>query len=269
MGVAVHRGQLRPGRPGRHLRDGDRAVGPGEPLHVRERVGDAQRLQRRRAPPVDALVPRAGDVAGQHDRPLDPRVAQDLQRRRAVVGDRRPHGRPADGDAVEGVLLAGEELLEQRGGVLAQRHGAQPAPEHVAVVQPERGLGAGAVRRLGDQREADLLGERGGLPGAAHEGVPGAGDPGRLERLLHPRLVAHVERRPDVHALDAHGLAHLRQRHLQLLERADEPVHPAHLAGEPGHRPGRAGAGRARPPRASDRPAARAAPAGCVPRARR
>ena len=47
-----------------------------------------------------------------------------------------------------------------------------------------------------------------------------------------------LQRGPHVHALDAEGLADLRQRHLQLLEGADEPVHPAHLAREAGHRPG-------------------------------
>ena len=64
------------------------------------------------------------------------------------------------------------------------------------------------------------------------------GTPGRAEHVLHPRLVAHVVGGLLVHALDPHGLAHLGERHLELLERADETLDPAHLVPEPGHRLG-------------------------------
>ena len=41
-----------------------------------------------------------------------------------------------------------------------------------------------------------------------------------------------------VHTLDPHRLPHLGKRHLELFERADEALHPAHLATEPAHRLG-------------------------------
>ena len=65
-------------------------------------------------------------LAGQQHRPLHPRVAQHLERRRQVVRDRRPYGLAAHGDAVEGVLLADQELLEQRQARPA-RGGSAPA----------------------------------------------------------------------------------------------------------------------------------------------
>src|SRR4051794_7024350 len=52
--VAMHRCQLCPGWAGRHLGDGNGAVGAAEPLHVRQRVPHPQRLESGRTPVVDA-----------------------------------------------------------------------------------------------------------------------------------------------------------------------------------------------------------------------
>jgi hypothetical protein len=64
--------------------------------------------------------------------------------------------------------------------------------------------------------------------------VPGAGDAGGAQDGLHPGLVPDVERRLDVHALDAERLADLRQRHLELLQRPDEAFHPAEVPAQTG-----------------------------------
>ncbi len=74
------------------------------------------------------------------------------------------------------------------------------------------------------------------LLGTGDQRVLGAGHPGLPEHGLHPRLVAHVVCRGDVHALDPQRLPRLGQRHLQLLEDADDPVHTAQLPPEPGDR---------------------------------
>jgi hypothetical protein len=186
----------------------------------------------------DRRVARLVERARQHDGPLHPRVAQDLERRGQVVGDRRPQRVPGDGGAVEGVLVSGEELLEHRGGVGARGHRLDPRAQRVAVVEPVRRLSPGARRRLRDEREADLLGEPHGLRGAAGELMAGARDPGGSQHRLHPGLVADVAGGLDVHPVDAEALADLGQRHLELLERPDDPLHPADLAAQPGHRLG-------------------------------
>ena len=82
------------------------------------------------------------------------------------------------------------------------------------------------------------LGERQRLAGGRDELVPGARHAGRAQHRLHARLVADVVRGLHVHALDAERLAHLCQRHLQLLQRADQAFDPADLAAEAGHRLG-------------------------------
>ena len=79
--VPDHRGQLRARRPGRDLGDGDRTVRAAEPLHVGQRVPDAEGPQRLGTHFPDALVLRLVLVPGQHNGPLDPRLAQHLERR--------------------------------------------------------------------------------------------------------------------------------------------------------------------------------------------
>ena len=108
----------------------------------------------------------------------------------------------------------------------------------VEVVEPVGGLRPGAGRRLGHQREPDLVGERQRLTGGGDQLMPGTRHPGGAQHRLHPGLVPHVHRGLHVHALDAQRLAHLGQRDLQLLQRADQAFHPSHLTTEAGHRLG-------------------------------
>ena len=173
-------GQLRSRRPGRHLRDRDRPVGPAEPLHVGERVRHPERAERGRADLVDAGVLGPADVARQQHRPLDPRVAQHVQRRRLVVGDRRPHRRAAHASRCRRCAprrRGTPPAVPARRGSAARRR-SQPSSAG-AVVQPVRRLRAGAGRRLRDQREADLAGEAASL---ARRRAPARG--GRTARRL-------------------------------------------------------------------------------------
>ena len=108
----------------------------------------------------DAVVLGPACLARQEHPPLDPRVAQHLQRRGQVARDRVPDDLPVRHHAVVGALLAGEELLEQRGPV---RRWAGRVSSHTAqlfgVVEAERALGPGARGRLDHQREPGLGGE--------------------------------------------------------------------------------------------------------------
>ena len=81
--------------------------------------------------------------------------------------------------------------------------------------------------------------------------MPRARDAGGPQHLLHPRLVPHVVGGGDVHAGDAEHLAGLGERDLELLERADDPVDLAELAGAGHAPPRRSAAGPARCPPAS------------------
>jgi hypothetical protein len=65
--------------------------------------------------------------------------------------------------------------------------------------------------------------------------VAGARDPGGVQHLLHPRLVAHVARGGDVEPGDAERLPDLRERHLQLLQGPDQPLHRPELPGQALH----------------------------------
>ena len=62
----------------------------------------------------DLGVPRVGELPGEQHRPLDPGVAQHVQRWRQVVRHRRPDRGTADLHAVERVLLAHEEADRPR-----------------------------------------------------------------------------------------------------------------------------------------------------------
>lgn len=53
------------------------------------------------------------------------------------------------------------------------------------------------------------------------------------EHLLHPGLLAHVPRGVLVHARYAECSPGLRQRHLELLQDADEPLDLPDLGGQP------------------------------------
>ena len=93
---------------------------------MRKGVANAECVQGGRSDLVDARVLRPADVSWQHHHPLNPWGAQDLKWRRDVVGDGGPQRLTVDGDAVVGVLVAGQELLEQRGesarGGIARNH---------------------------------------------------------------------------------------------------------------------------------------------------
>ena len=238
MHVPEHRGDLRAGRPGTDLGHRDRPVRPAEPLHVRQRVPYPERPQRRRTDLPDPVVARIVHLPRQQHGPLDPRGAQHLQRRRQVVRHRREHRVAADRDAVERVFLADEELLQQAGRVGARRDRVEPGAQRTDVVQAVRRQRTGTGRRLRDERETDRLGEPQRLVRAGHQLVTRARYPRLPQHRLHPRLVADVAGGLHVHPFDAQRLADLRQRHLKLFQRADEPLHPAHLAAEPGDRLG-------------------------------
>ena len=167
---------------------------------------DPEGPQRGGADLVDAGVLGSGDVAREQHRPLDPRVAQDLERRRLVVGDRGPHGVAADRDAVEGVLLADEELLEQGRLLGAGRHGVQPALR--ASRRRRAGRSPASRRRPAAWRPAGSRPRRANAVASAApvtSACAAHGHPGLAEHVLHPRLVAHVVGGLLVHALDAHA----------------------------------------------------------------
>jgi hypothetical protein len=68
--------------------------------------------------------------------------------------------------------------------------------------------------------------------------VPGAGHAGGAQHRLHLVLVPEVTGRGRVHAGYAQMLADLGQRHLQLLQHGQQPLHRADLLAEPLHGPG-------------------------------
>ena len=168
-------------------RDGGRS-------HIRDRGVLAGRRARAAAAPSTGSTGCAAPPAAGAGSPTT--EAQTVRRRRP--------------DAVERVLLADEELLEQRrappgrGGTRGE-----PAPQGVA----RRRAGRSPARRrrpaAWHEREADL-GERERLGRRrVDQPVARARDPGGAQHLLHPRLVAHVARGPDVRARDAERLADL------------------------------------------------------------
>jgi|HubBroStandDraft_4_1064222.scaffolds.fasta_scaffold04035_5 hypothetical protein len=106
VGVAQHGGDLGAGRPHRDLGDGDRAVGTLEPLQVGEPGLRPESAQDRRRGRPDALVLWSADVTGQQHHPLDPRVAQHLQRRGQVDRQRVPDDPTVQHHAVVGPFLA-------------------------------------------------------------------------------------------------------------------------------------------------------------------
>ena len=238
MHVPQHRRDLRTRWAGADLGDGDGTVGAAEPLHVRQAVADAQRPHRGGPDLGHRAVARVVELAGEQHRPLDPRGPQHLQRRGPVVRDGRPHRLPADLHAVERVLVADEELLQQTGRVRARRDRREPAAQGVGLVEAVGGLRPRARGWLRDQREPDRLrkGER--FARLPDELVARARHPRRGEHLLHPRLVAHVVRGVDVQPRDAQRLTGVGERHLQLLQRADQPLDGPELPRQPGDRLG-------------------------------
>jgi len=135
-------------------------------------------------------------------------------------------------DGVEGVFPADQELLQQPDLAGIVSGGDEPGVEVGVVVQAEGGLGPGAVRGLGHHRVADLVAEGHRLLGPVDQLVARARNSDRRQHRLHLRLVADVGRHPLRHPLDAQHVSGLGQRHLQLLQSADQPLHLPDLTGQ-------------------------------------
>ena len=174
-------------------------------------------------PSEDLPVARVGELAGEQHRPLDPRVAQQRERRRPVVETTpTPCGRPLH--AVERELVADEELLQQTGRV---RVGAGWPRASRAARRRRRGGGglgaapAGGFATSGNPTAAANANASSGARTSwwrAH-GTPAAASTSFIRDLSRTLWVGG-----GVHARDAQRVARLRERHLQLLQRADETL---------------------------------------------
>ena len=158
-----------------------RPAGGTTPCATARRAGRAPCSAR---PAVDDDVALVVDAPRQQHAPLDPRMLEHVERARQVAADRVPHHLAADHDAVEGVLLAGHELLEEHRLRGARRRRRQPLAEAGVAVDAERVAGAGAGERLGDEREADLGGEGDRLVGRRRPA--GCGHTARRRRRTPP-----------------------------------------------------------------------------------
>ena len=205
--VPQHRADLGARRSRRDLRHGDRTVRAVKPLHVGQRVPAPRGPAAPQAPPPRCARTEGRSVLGQHHGPLDPGLAEDFERRGLVVGDRREDGLAADRHAVEGVLVADQELLEQPGRLGVRRNRLEPAAQRGQVVEPVRRLRSRAGGRLGDERESDGLGERQRLisvgdqlmPGTGHASSPSTDFIRDLSRTLSA-VSTSMPSRPSVHA---------------------------------------------------------------------
>ncbi len=181
---------------------------------------------------------RPVDGPGQEHHPLDPRVAQYLQRRGQVARDRVPDDLPVHHHAVVRALIPAEELLEQREPVRRRRGRVEPYPQVVGIVEAERALGPGSCGGFDHQREADLLREAGRGGRRIGQPVARAGHAGGPQHRLHLRLVAEVAGRPRIHTGDAQALPSLRDWYLQLLQYRQEPLNRANTLTNALHRGG-------------------------------
>ena len=239
VGVGDQRRDLRPRRPRADLGDQRGTVRFAEPLHVRQAGAHSEHLESAKGDAPDVVETRMVDLARNQHAPLDPRVIDDVERRRQVVRKRVPDRPAADRDGVERELVPDHELLDDG---LALRGGAdrgERRPHLAGVADPEGALGASTGGRLEHHGVADVLDERPGFGVARHPLMPRAGHAGALQNGLHPRLVAEVLRHLGAHAFDPERVAHLAQRDLQLLEgadqalrRADQPRQAAHRVGD-------------------------------------
>ena len=233
----VHRRDLRARGPRGHLRDRDRPVAATKPLHVAQAGVHTQHVERARARRLDVVVPVVVDFARQHHAPLDPRIAQDLERRRVVVRERVPYGAPVDRDRLQRMLVADDELLDESRVPRAWRGLRHRLAERRFVVGAKRRDRARTGRRLDDHGISDGSREGHGLVGRFREAVPRARQAGRAKRVLHLRLVPEALRDVNPHAGDAERLAHLGERHLELLVGAKESVDRADTARQLACRP--------------------------------
>ncbi len=74
-----------------------------------------------------------------------------------------PHHPASDADAVEAVLVAGDQLLQKRRRSDGRRIDAQPGGQLIGGVNSERAARARTGGWLDHHRQAQLLGDRGGL----------------------------------------------------------------------------------------------------------
>ena len=146
--------------------------------------------------------------------------------------DRVPHEAAADRHGVERVFLADHELLDEGRPVRARRGHCDGGAQFLGRLDPEGAAGAGAGRGLHDEREPLLGGERRRLGLVADERVPGAGQAVRAQHVLHPRLVAEIVCRRGAHPRESECVAQFAERHLEILERAQQPVDPPEFRGE-------------------------------------
>ena len=236
VGERHQRHELCAGRPGADLGHGERAVGAAEPLHVRQPGPQPERGHGVVAEADDVGVLRSVDVPRQHDAPLDPRVRQHVERARQVAADRVPDEPAVDHDAVEGVLVAADELLEEHRFVGTRRGVGEPCGQ----LRRRRRRGTCCARRRRPaawRRTGSRPGRRSALASSARGDPPAAcaRHAGRLEGRLHARLVAEAVGDVGRHAGDAQALAHLRQRDLEVLQDGDEAVDRAEVAAHRRH----------------------------------
>jgi hypothetical protein len=79
-------------------------------------------------------------------------------------------------------------------------------------------------RRLGYQRKTDLACEAECLFDAVRQAMPGTWKPMPRQHAFHTGLVAKVPRRLGTQPADAQRIAHLTQRHLQILEHSNQTL---------------------------------------------
>ena len=154
---------------------------------------------------------------------IPPGVRDGSRVRVASEGSPSPFGGPK-GDLYLVVSIAPHKTFERKDDDL---HIKVPVPLHVAVLGGEVEVPTLKGGKLALRIPPET--QNGRKIRLANQGMPRTWDSRGRQHLFHARLVPHVEGSGDIHALDAETLPRLREWHLQLLERPDEPLHRAHL----------------------------------------
>ena len=212
------------------------ALGPGEPLHVRGRRPDAERLDHALAHLLQLVVAgRRVDAVGGDELRRDPAGAHRLEHVRVVVRDEVVRDRAVDGDRVVEALVALDELLD----------GDRRRPGRRTLPSAASSSSASSTRSCPTRRRPSRGLRMSGKPTASRErpdlarrcrraGRRRGRDAGLAQRLLHRRLVAAQEGRAHRGARDRARLAHLRGGHDVGLDRRLQPVDPE-LVLDPAH----------------------------------
>ncbi len=182
---------------------------------------------------AEVFVLGAVVLAGDHDDALDPGVFHHRQRGRVVAGDGAEEHATVEEEGVEGMLLADDQLFEQRGTSARGLGGGERGPQGDVVRGAEGGLRRGAGRWFDHQRIADLGGEAQGLVLGAHQTMSRDGEAGRSEGVLHLSLVAEVARLLGAHPGHVEELAGLGGGDLDLLHHREQAVDAADAALDP------------------------------------